>query len=188
MANGKNNLMGGDERLRHSAGNRSSDREASDNTRTQTDGTITSAEERRRMLRQEWVQEILPTPPELPGYHLCWLSTNNANDPIYKRQQLGYELVKCSELPGFEAHAAKEGSYEGGIQCNEMVLFKLPLERYNDLMTIYHYDMPQEAEGGLREQVNTGMDQEDRDGRRLGTVEGFDSLGRRRVTPTFISA
>ena len=41
---------------------------------------MVSSEERRRMFRSEWLQEALPKPPEIPGFHLCWLSTTNQYD------------------------------------------------------------------------------------------------------------
>ena len=62
-------------------------RDTSDQERTQKDGTAFTTEERRVNVRSDWDQEILPTPPTIPGWHLCWLSTTNSADPIYKRIQ-----------------------------------------------------------------------------------------------------
>ena len=174
-----NAITGGDSRLKKSSGETSlrSDRDLAGASR-ELDGTALSAEERRAALRNDWVQEILPTAPPIPDYHLCWLSTTNSNDPIYKRQQIGYEPVKASEIPGFESFHMKGGAFDGDIACNEMILFKLPMERYMDLMTIYHHDMPLEEEGMLRQNLVGG--DEDREGKQLGSVEGFDSLGKNR--------
>jgi len=173
----------GDSRLKKSNGDTSlrSDRSLSDANR-QMDGTALSPEERRAALRNDWVQEILPTVTPIPGFHLCWLSTTNSNDPIYKRQQIGYSPVMVSEVPGFESFSMKGGSFDGAVHCNEMILFKLPMERYMDLMTIYHHDMPLEEEGMLRQSLVTG--EEDRDGNPIGRVEGFDNIGKN-ARPTF---
>jgi len=187
MANIKDTF--GDERLKKDAGEpvRGS-RESADVDRVQQDGSALSAAERRRMLRQDWVQEVLPTPPKIEGFHCCWLSTTNSTDPVYKRIQRGYVPVKASEVPGFgNQFTAQGGEFDGCIACNEMLLFKVPNQLYQDLMTIYHHEMPMEQEAAIRENVNRRTD-EDSDGRRLAQVEGdFANLGRgNNRTPTFI--
>lgn len=176
----------GDERLKREAGQSvRGSRESADVSRAE-DGTALTASERRRMLRQEWVQEVLPTPPKINGYHCCWLSTTNSTDPIYKRMQRGYVPVKAAEVPAFGSQfTAQGGEFEGCIVCNEMLLFKIPEQVYNDLMMIYHHDIPLEQEETIREKVN-GQDDKDSEGRRLVSVEGnFNDLGRSRGLPTF---
>ena len=79
-----------------------------DESRAAPEEHMVSSEERRRMFRSEWLQEALPTPPEIPGFHLCWLSTTNQYDPIHKRLRMGYTPVKAEELPGFENFKVKE--------------------------------------------------------------------------------
>jgi len=184
-----NALLGSDERLKKSAGEAvRGNRDTADASRTGKDGTALSAEERRRALRQDWVQEILPSPPDLPGFHCCWLSTTNSTDPIYKRVQRGYMPVKASEVPGFGTqYMAQGGEFDGCVACNEMLLFKLDKQVYNDLMTIFHHDMPMEQEASIRERLE-GTQEFDSNGRQLGSVEGdFNSLGRSRgATPSFI--
>lgn len=170
----------GDDRLKKDAGSdvRGS-RDNADVDRVQQDGSALSASERRRLLRQDWVQEVLPTPPKIEGMHCCWVSTTNSTDPVYKRIQRGYVPVKASEVPGFGTqYTMTEGEFDGCIACNEMLLFKIDKQTYNDLMTIYHYDMPMEQEASIRENV-FGNSQEDSDGRKLVQVEGdFNNLGR----------
>ena len=180
----------GDARLKKDAGSdvRGS-RASADKNRVQQDGSTLSDSERRRMLRQDWVQEVLPTPPKIEGMHCCWVSTTNSTDPVYKRIQRGYVPVKASEVPGFGTqYTMTEGEFDGCIACNEMLLFKIPVQLYNDLMTIYHHDMPMEQEASIRENV-FGNSQEDSDGRKLVQVEGdFNNLGRgNNRTPNFIS-
>jgi hypothetical protein len=168
----------GDERLKKNvATDTRGSRDNADIPRVQQDGLALSAAERRRQLRQDWVQEVLPSPPEMPGFHMCWLSTTNSTDPIHKRIQLGYQPVKISEVPGFGQYRVTQGEFEGCVACNEMLLFKVPMELYQDLMTIYHHDMPLEQEQAIYDRVNSLNDQ-DSNGRRLATVEGdFSRLG-----------
>jgi hypothetical protein len=61
------------------------------------------------------------------------------------------------------------------------------MEIYQDLMMIYHHDMPLEQEQAIRERV-MGTQEVDSNGRPLGTVEGdFHRLGQSQSrTPTFI--
>ncbi len=180
----ENKFSGADERIKKSAGGASRmDRDVEDSTRTQTDGTALTMEERKRMMRSEWMQEVLPTPPKVEGWHYCWLSTTNSADPIYKRVQKGYEPVRSSEVPGFAQYQVQQGEFEGCVACNEMVLFKIPEELYQDMMSFLHYEKPNEEEEFLR--ANAKVQGEDSDGRDLGQVEGFDSLNRRVRTPHF---
>jgi hypothetical protein len=170
-----------DERLVKNAGGAvRSDRNNADADRTSKDGTALSAEERRAQLRNDWVQELLPKPPELPGFHTCWLSTTNSMDPIYKRMQRGYIPVTSQEVGGFGASSiVQEGEFKGCVSCNEMLLFKVEDQTYQDLMTIFHLDMPLEAERGIYEKVNSGQNY-DNSGKRLDVVEGdFNAMGQR---------
>lgn len=170
----ENKLFGGDDRLKKTSATAvRGDRVEADASRVQKDGTALSLEERRRMMRSEWNQEVLPTPPENPGWHYCWLSTTNSADPIYKRMQKGYEPVKASEIPGFNQFKADGGEFEGCIACNEMVLFKLPEELYQDYMTYLHYELPNEEEQMLRANATAAVNGKDSNGRDLGELEGF---------------
>lgn len=173
--------LNSDDRLVKSAGNNvRSDRDTADTNRINKDGTALTAQERRDMLRRDWVQEILPTPPDIPGFHVCWLSTTNSMDPIYKRIQRGYMPVTNAEFPALGGSSiVKDGEFKGCIACNEMLLFKIEEQLYQDLMAIYHYDMPQEQERGIFEKVNAGTGSMDSNGRNLDLVEGdFGNLGR----------
>ena len=178
----------GDDRLKKSSGaDIRASRDNADTDRVSTDGSSLTAEQRRRLLRQDWTQTILPQVPDIPGFHMCWVSTTNSTDPVHKRVQMGYAPVKASELPGFDQYKiADGGNFDGCIACNEMLLFKIPMEIYQDLMAIYHHDMPLEQEQGIRDRVY-GSNEVDSNGRRLGEVEGdFNSLGRQPArTPTF---
>lgn len=173
----------GDDRLKKDAGSSvRGSRDGADEAR-QNDGTALTSAQRSRMLREQWAHEILPTPPDMPGYHLCWLSTTNGSDPIFKRVQLGYTPVKASEVPGFVQTRVDAGEFEGCVSCNEMLLFKIPSEVYQEIMLVNHYERPNEEEEVLR--ANAKVDGQDNDGRELGQMEGFDTLNKRVRTPTF---
>lgn len=183
----KDKTLLGDERMKKSDGKDTrGSRDAADRSRTNDDGSMLSAEERRRLLRSEWVQEVLPSIKAPEGWHYCWLSTTNSTDPIHKRMQMGYIPVKASDVPGFEASQYKMlgGDFDGCIACAEMLLFKVSQERYQDLMTIYHSEMPAEAEQVIREKVDALSSEQDSSGRGLVSNEGFDRLGRT-TNPTF---
>lgn len=176
----------GDDRLKKSSGVETrAPRDMADSDRTTNDGGSLTAEERRKLLRKEWVQEVLPTIAAPAGWHYCWLSTTNSTDPIHKRIQMGYAPVKASEVPGFNQsqYRASGGDFDGCIACNEMLLFKIEEQRYQDLMTIFHSDMPAEQEQSIREKI-AGVQEYDSSGRNLVSSEGFDRLGRT-TTPHF---
>lgn len=178
-----------DERLIKGAGATvRGDRAEADADRLNQDGTSLSAEERRRTLRQDWVQEILPKIPPIPGFHLCWVTTTNSADPIYRRMQRGYIPVKAAELAGFgEQFMVREGEFQGCVACNEMLLFKIPNDLYQDLMMVFHHDIPLEQEAGIKERMQDQQRETDREGRKLVQTEGFDSLGRQPArNPTFV--
>lgn len=178
------NDMFPDEALKKSA---RGDRSQADASRELKDGTALDMDERRRMLRAEEEQmSILPDPnnPPTPGWHYCWLSSTNQNDPIYKRLRKGYELVKAEEMPYFGVqNKVTSGEFAGCISINEMILAKIPQELYQELMLINHHEKPLREEEFLK--ANAAPQGEDSHGTNLGQREGFDSLARRVRTPTF---
>jgi len=113
--------------------------------------------ERLDAFRDKWQNSALPEIPAgaLPGMHLCWLSTTNTYDSIDKRMALGYEPVKAVELgKGFEGLGKmNSGKFEGCISCNEMVLFKLPEDVYQEVMRMLHLEDPLEHQRNITAQV-----------------------------------
>lgn len=132
---------------------------------------LASQQERRRMFRNEWIQESLPKPPDIPGYHLTWLSTTNGYDPIHKRLRMGYTPVTADEVPGFDNYRVKAGEHAGFVACNEMLLYKLPIEIYQQIMEELHHFAPQDEADKIRVQVEN-MGPRDSKGRSLGMTEG----------------
>lgn len=178
---GTQNGFSGDDRLKKSDEVARTERDSDD--REQSTASPFSREERRNFFRNEWKQEVLPTPPEIPGFHLCWLSTNSKGDPIHNRMRIGYTPVKASELRGFEKYTMKGGDWDGMVSCNEMLLFKLPLEIYQEMMAEFHHHMPLEQEQSIKQRIESENNQRDSNGRKLGSTEGdgFDELGKNRV-------
>jgi len=118
------------------------DREITEN-RTFTDN------DRLSMFRQQFFQSALPDLPEIPGYHVCWLTTTNPRDSIHSRRSLGYTPVEPHEVPGWDHASIKTGEYVGCIGVNEMVAFKLPMKLYEVYMHEAHYERPRAEEGKL---------------------------------------
>lgn len=159
-----------------------------DGDRTGQDGTAYTLEERRRMMRAEWDTDILPQPPQDPGWHYCWLSTTSSTDPVYRRLRRGYELVKADQLKGWNQLKVTQGEYEGFVGCNEMILARIPEELYQEAMRYLHHELPLAEEGRIREQALVERQVQDRDGQDLFTAEGrFNRLERNARTPKFPS-
>jgi hypothetical protein len=152
------------------AGNRETRNE--DASRAAPEDKFISTQERKKMWSEEWTQSALPKLPSLNGWHLCWLSTTNSYDSIDKRIRLGYVPVKSEELPGYEDYRVKAGEHVGYISCNEMLLFKLPMDVFQELMTHMHYDKPREESDKIRVQVEQLQGARDSNGKSLVAVEG----------------
>jgi hypothetical protein len=147
-----------------------------------------SAQERRKAWSDEWTQSALPKTPEIPGWHLCWLSTTNSYDSIDKRMRLGYVPVKADELTGFDTYRIKSGENIGFIACNEMVLYKIPMDLYQDVMLQMHHEKPLEEADKIRVQVENLQGARDSSGKSLAQVEGegFGDMDREVKPPVFI--
>lgn len=172
----ENVILGSDERLKKSEGAGRANRSSADHERTEKDGTAFSSGEKRSNFRDEWTATALPTPPAIQGYHLCWLSTTNSYDPIHKRIRMGYEPVKIEEVPGFESYKMKSGEWEGFVACNEMLLFKVPVDLYREMMEYFHHEKPLEEETMIKNNPTLN----DGNVRQAGNHEddGFAALGK----------
>lgn len=147
------------------------DRASEDASRRAPEDKFISTQERKKMWSEEWTQSALPKLPSLDGWHLCWLSTTNSYDSIDKRMRLGYVPVKADELPGYEDYRVKSGEHVGYISCNEMLLFKLPMDIYQEVMTHMHHDKPREEAEKIKIQQES-LQGRDSNGRPLLNVEG----------------
>ena len=187
LTSNKGLQMTRDDRLKKdlSAGGRES-RATQDSSRGSATEELASAQERRRMFRSEWIQESLPTPPAIPGFHVCWLSTTNGYDPIHKRLRMGYQPVQIEEVPGFENYKVKAGEHTGFVACNEMLLYKIPEEIYQDIMAELHHYAPQEEADKIRVQAEQAVGRDSK-GRPLGMIEGegISELDKPKPVPVF---
>jgi len=171
-----------DNRLKRNNNAGRENRAVDDQSRAAPEEKFVSSEERRKMFRSEWLQEALPTPPAIAGFHLCWLSTTNQYDPIHKRLRMGYTPVKADELSGFENFRVKSGELEGFVACNEMVLYKMPEDVYQEIMMELHHHAPLDEQEKIKVQQDQLLNAKDSNGKRLGQVEGdgmnFDQTSR----------
>lgn len=166
-----------DTRLRHpNAPEVRGDFSARQDAAIRTDADV-DTEELEQLLRDEFEQTSLPSPPPLPGFHLAWLNNTGSYDPLPRRMRLGYVPVRQSELPEFDPSpsAALTGGQreDGNILCNEMILCKLPEARYQAMMRQFHHKRPLEDEAGIVARLSDGA-AEDRAGKALQSQEeGF---------------
>lgn len=168
-----------DSRLNNRGGSEPSraGREEADRPRTEDRQVMDS--DRLEMFRKSFAAEKLPRLPDLPGWHCCWLTTTNNADPLYRRLQWGYELLKPTECPGLERSEIKTGDYTGCVGSGEMLAAKLPMELYEMYMTEVHYTQPLAEEGKLRSTLDLIEQEAMKKKARLDIEEGTRQLGRR---------
>lgn len=166
--------------------------------RAASDRPVTENRESTDILRNEelfaMVRDVntkLPSPPAIPGYHMCWLTTTNQSDPIEHRLRIGYQLVKQFELPGFSLPTQQSAQVsDDHIRVNEMVLAKIGIDRFNTIMKYLHHDLPLEQVQTLKNSIRIQKDGRGNDvaytgdGFQSGISDGFSSLGRARA-PSF---
>jgi hypothetical protein len=160
-----------DSRLKRSAGESRNNRTEQDASRAAPEEKFPIVRERRRA-RNEFQQTVLPSIPEIPGYHLCWLATNSQYDPIHRRFSLGYMPVRADEMLGYDMYKVKEGDQSGHIMCNEMLLCKMPMDIYQDIMLEHHHFQPMDEADKIRVDQEQLVSQRDRSGKAAGSIEG----------------
>jgi hypothetical protein len=160
-----------DSRLKRSAGESRKNRTEQDGSRAAPEEGFPLTRERRRA-RNEFQQTVLPSIPEIPNFHLCWLATNSQYDPIHRRFSLGYMPVRADEMPGYDMYKVKEGDQSGHIMCNEMLLCKMPMDVYQDIMLEHHHYQPMDEADKIRVDQEQLVSQRDRSGKAVGSIEG----------------
>lgn len=125
------------------------------------------------------MDEILPKPPKIKGFHTIWLSTTNAYDSIHRRQRAGYVLVKPEEVPTKADYSTvKGGKWDGFVSCEEFLLAKIPEATYRRMLEVLHHEKPLHEEQGLRRAMDALNADE---GNRIRIAEifgGSEGLGR----------
>jgi len=160
-----------DERLKKELGVGRQSREMED--RQVTENREVTDDDRLEMFRAQLFNDALPDLPNIPGYHMCWLTTTNPRDPIHRRIQLGYEPIKASEVPGMEFASVKTGEWAGMIGVNEMIAFKLPEALYQRFMQEAHHDAPLREENKLAETAEIMRQQAEGSGSTLFEGDGL---------------
>lgn len=160
-----------DERLKKELGVGRQSREMED--RQVTQNREVTDDDRLEMFRAQLFNDALPDLPNIPGYHMCWLTTTNPRDPIHRRIQLGYEPIKASEVPGMEFASVKTGEWAGMIGVNEMIAFKLPETLYQRFMQEAHHDAPLREENKLAETAEIMRQQAEGSGSTLFEGDGL---------------
>lgn len=98
---------------------------------------------------------------------------------------MGYQLVKSEERPEFGHLRLKAGEFEGVVSMNEMILMKIPMDRYQKMMKYLHHDRPNEEAARLKSQAKLGH--VDKNGNpldyELPEDEGYKDLGNTRRAP-----
>ena len=131
-----------------------------------------SDQERVDMLRRAMFQAALPDLPKMPGYHVCWLTTQNPRDPIHGRLRLGYQLIKTTEIPEFASLTTTTGEYAGCIVVNEMIAAKLPIHLYEAFMREHHFKLPMEQEEAIYNEAMAANEQAAQAAKRGGRLRG----------------
>lgn len=163
-----------DERLKKELGAGRQSREMED--RQVVENRNVTDDDRLEMFRAQLFNDALPDLPDMPGYHVCWLTTTNPRDPIHRRIQLGYEPIKAAEVPGMEFASVKTGEWSGLIGVNEMIAFKLPMSLYQRFMQEAHHDAPLREENKLAETAEIMRQQAEGSGSTLFEGDGLQEM------------
>lgn len=174
-----------DERLGSKAGTDRKERAMED--RAVTQNRDLTEKDRLNAFRQSLHQAALPNLPELPGWHVCWLSTTNRNDPIHRRMQMGYEPILAKDVPGFNLGelSVKTGDWVGCIGINEMIAFKLPQDLYLSFMKEVHHDQPLSEDEKLTSTADFIREQAERVGSKVEEYSGIRELRQAPPRPDF---
>ena len=163
-----------DDRLKRDHGDSRRSRGAED--RHVTENREMTDDERLEMFRMQLYNDALPNIPDIPGFHVCWLTTTNKNDTIQQRLRLGYQLIRAEDVPGMDLVTQKTGEYAGCIAVNEMIAAKLPMSLYQRYMQEAHYDAPLREEEKLAETAELMREQAERSGGRLLEGDGMSEM------------
>lgn len=141
--------------------------------------------DRLEMFRSQFFQSALPTLPDIPGFHICWLTTTNPRDTIQMRTRLGYEPVRAEEIPGWQHATLKTGDYAGCIGINELLAYKLPIRLYEMYMREAHHNQPLQEELKLKAVLDVIRKEAEEAGADVEEGEGTAELGKAHGRPMF---
>lgn len=160
------------------------------NADRQDDGLELSQSDREAMLRNDAMQNLLPTPPKKPGTHFFYASMNSPQHVSWYRR-MGYRPVRVDDpsMKGWIEDAMKTatGEYSGCVTINEMLLMEISDADYQKYMRIVHHERPLEEQGMVRNSLDSAKDSVARESgglteaREVGT--GLQSMDRVVKTP-----
>jgi len=128
--------------------------------------------------RHQMFSNKLPNIPDIPGFHVCWLSTQNQYDPLIERFSIGYQPIKPEEVPGLVHASIQTGDYAGMIGVNEMIACKIKDRLYQQYMRENHHDAPKREEEGLAARTDALREEAEQSGGRIVEEEGMADLRR----------
>lgn len=164
-----------DDRLKKELGDSRRTRGHTD--RLATENRAYTEDERLEMFRMQLYNDRLPNLPDIPGYHVCWLTTANTGDTIQSRSRMGYELIRAEDVPGMDLIIQKTGDYVGCVMVNEMIAAKLPTSLYLRYMQEAHHDAPLREEEKLEDTAQLMREQAERSGGRLIESDAMQEIG-----------
>ena len=164
-----------DDRLKKELGDSRRTRGHTD--RLATENRAYTEDERLEMFRMQLYNDRLPNLPDIPGFHVCWLTTANTGDTIQSRSRMGYELIRAEDVPGMDLIIQKTGDYVGCVMVNEMIAAKLPTSLYLRYMQEAHHDAPLREEEKLEDTAQLMRDQAERSGGRLIESDAMQEIG-----------
>ena len=164
-----------DDRLKKELGDSRRTRGHTD--RLATENRAYTEDERLEMFRMQLYNDRLPNLPDIPGYHVCWLTTANTGDTIQSRSRMGYELIRAEDVPGMDLIIQKTGDYVGCVMVNEMIAAKLPTSLYLRYMQEAHHDAPLREEEKLEDTAQLMRDHAERSGGRLIESDAMQEIG-----------
>lgn len=137
-----------------------------------------SKDDYKALLRRQTYSNALPDLPDVPGFHVCWLTTNSQYDTLARRQYYGYLPLTLEDVPSWTFNNVKGSAFEGWpIACNEMVAAKIPIDRYHAWMETYHHDLPNGEESKLVDRSRDLQEQSRREGADVILEEGQKAFG-----------
>jgi hypothetical protein len=175
-----------DDRVKKPSDPGRSDRASDD--RSVTERVELSDAQRVEFFQKQFQDAALPKLPDIPGYHVCWLTTTNPRDTVQNRLRLGYELIKSEDVPGWTYHTQKTGEWEGCVGVNEMIAAKIRTDLHLLMMKAVHHDAPRaeeermaETARAIRERLQSGSGSEPQ----IYEGDGYEELRKAPAQPRF---
>lgn len=148
------------------------------------DGGADDDDDLLELMQQMWLNSRLPDPPAKPGFHRLWVSTTNSQTPPSFFERLGYRPVPPEEWQGSADLSLTTASSPGLVTVKEMLLYEIPVKRYQKYMAYLHHHAPLEEERRIKEVVQQMRTVDGSDLRRE-VGDGTAMLGRPRPVPEF---